>query len=135
MLAKGYKMYKAKLDAAGMGVSILCAIHCMLLPVFFTTLPVLGIEILGNIIFETITIILSAIIGSWALFRGYRKYHHQFKPMVLFMVAMSFLIVANFYAGTIEIALKTAAITGIITAHVLNWRYGKACDNPTHGHA
>jgi hypothetical protein len=134
MLAKGDKTYKSKLDVAGMGVSIVCAIHCVLLPVFLTTLPLFGVEILGNIVFETITIILSAIIGSWALFRGYRMYHHQLKPLVLFVVAMGFLVAANFYTGAIETILKTIAITGIITAHVLNWRYSKACDNPAHGH-
>jgi hypothetical protein len=132
MITNEQKTYKGKLDAIGMGVSIACAIHCVLLPVFFTTLPLLGIEIMGNIVLETITVVLSAIIGSWALIRGFRAYHYKIIPVLIFIVSMMILIVANFNKGASEIILKFLAITGIITAHLLNWYYSRNCRNHVH---
>jgi len=35
---------KLDLDKVGIGASLLCAIHCALLPVLFTTLPLLGVD-------------------------------------------------------------------------------------------
>jgi len=128
------KVYKGWADAFGMGVSLACAIHCILLPVFFATLPVFGVEILRNIVLETITTVLSAVVGSWALLRGFRKHHHQIKPVALFIIAMVFLVIANFNGGTTEIILKIIVVTGIITAHSLNWLYSFRCHNPAHRH-
>jgi MerC mercury resistance protein len=39
-------------DAIGIGASLACAIHCALLPLFFSSLPLMGINILHNTQFE-----------------------------------------------------------------------------------
>jgi len=39
---------KLNLDKVGIGASLLCAIHCALLPVLFTTLPLMGVELLKS---------------------------------------------------------------------------------------
>ena len=39
---------KLNLDKVGMGASLLCGIHCALLPVLFTTLPLIGAELLKS---------------------------------------------------------------------------------------
>ena len=39
-------------DAIGISASIACAIHCALLPLFLTSLPLFGINIIHNLVFE-----------------------------------------------------------------------------------
>ena len=39
---------KINWDALGITASLACAIHCALLPLFFTSLPILGINIIEN---------------------------------------------------------------------------------------
>lgn len=120
-------MYSAQLDAVGMGVSVACAVHCVLLPIFFSAVPLLGIEILHNVFLETVTVLLSAIVGSWALYRGYKIHHHKLLPVLLFAVCMAIVVAANFLSAKAEIVLKVIAIPGIIAAHAVNWKYAKAC--------
>ena len=43
---------KLNWDALGIVTSIACAIHCALLPVLMSTLPVFGINIIDNVFFE-----------------------------------------------------------------------------------
>ncbi|TSA43005.1 MAG: MerC domain-containing protein [Chitinophagaceae bacterium] len=39
-------------DAMGIATSVLCAIHCALLPVIMSSLPIFGINIVHNVFFE-----------------------------------------------------------------------------------
>jgi hypothetical protein len=75
-------------DAIGIGTSLACAIHCALLPLFFSTLPLLGINVLHNPSFEFGMILLSFGIGAYSLYHGYKKHHHSFKPIILFSIGI-----------------------------------------------
>ena len=57
-------MLKINYDALGIAASVACAIHCALLPLVLTSLPVLGINIINNTWFEVFMILLAAAIGS-----------------------------------------------------------------------
>ncbi|MEI9957599.1 MAG: MerC domain-containing protein, partial [Ferruginibacter sp.] len=63
---------KLNWDALGITTSIACAIHCALLPIIVTTLPVFGINIVNNMAFEWGMIALAFVVGSYALFHGYQ---------------------------------------------------------------
>ena len=45
-------MFKINYDALGIATSLACAIHCAILPLVLTSLPVLGVNIIHNIPFE-----------------------------------------------------------------------------------
>jgi MerC mercury resistance protein len=59
-------------DALGIATSLVCAIHCAVLPLLLTSLPLFGINIIHNNFFEAGMITLAFLIGSLALFQ--RKY-------------------------------------------------------------
>jgi hypothetical protein len=71
---------KINWDALGIGTSLACAIHCALLPLILTSLPVLGIEVIDNVAFEYTMIFIALGIGSFALLHGYRRHHHNSLP-------------------------------------------------------
>lgn len=124
------KTYHIKWDAIGISASLVCAIHCLLLPVFFSTLPLLGIELMENMTLEIFTIAISLLAGSSALYTGYKKHHRRLWPLLLFVCSMAALILGNVLApvwSPSELVFKSAGVTGILAAHIANWRYGKSC--------
>ena len=122
---------KINLDALGISASLLCAIHCAVLPLFFTSLPLFGLEILHNNIFEYGMITLAAIIGSYALYHGWRKHHHKLLPLIIFFTGFAFLILKEVFISK-EILLLIPAATFIVGAHLLNYYY---CRKANHCHS
>ena len=78
---------KLNLDKVGIGASLLCAIHCALLPVLFTTLPLMGVELLENEQVELGFILFSLVVGCFALYNGYKKHHHKKLPSRVLLLA------------------------------------------------
>jgi hypothetical protein len=117
-------------DAIGVGTSLACAIHCALLPLFLTSLPLFGMNIINNPAFEAGMIIFALGIGSFALRHGYLKHHHSFLPLAIFIAGFTFLVMKEFFASY-ETWLLIPAVTFIISAHYLNYRL---CRRHNHAH-
>lgn len=126
---------KLNWDALGIGTSILCAIHCALLPVLMTTLPVFGINIIHNIFFEWSMIVLAFAVGSYSLFHGYIKHHRSPVPVLLFSTGFIFLVLKQFFVPY-EIPFLIIAVILIISAHFYNYRlcHRSKCSSPHHKH-
>jgi hypothetical protein len=122
---------KINWDALGITASIACAIHCALLPLFLTSLPLFGINIINNIYFEGGMILLAFCIGAYSLYHGYRKHHHSKLPLGLFSAGIIFLILKELFVAY-EAWLLVPAATLIIVAHVVNYR---SCRVHNHAHA
>ncbi|HEU4861535.1 MAG TPA: MerC domain-containing protein, partial [Chitinophagaceae bacterium] len=88
-------------NALGVSATVACAIHCALLPLFLSTLPLFGINILDNIYFEAGMMLIALLIGGLTLFHGYRKHHHRFTPLILFITGMFFLIFKHFLSDAV----------------------------------
>jgi MerC mercury resistance protein len=125
------KIRRINWDALGITTSLACAIHCALLPLFLTSLPLFGINIIHNILFETIMVLMAFAIGSYSFYHGYRKHHHTILPFLLFGAGMIFLILKLFFIKY-EAWLLIPAVSLIIVAHVLNFRF---CRVHNHAHA
>ena len=122
---------KISWDTLGISASLACAIHCALLPLFLTSLPLLGINIIDNQAFEYGMILLSFLIGIVALYHGWKWHHHSLKPVLIFSTGMIFLL-AKQYWHQWAIALLIPAVILIVSGHVLNFR---ACRVHNHAHA
>jgi len=108
-------------DALGVTTSVVCAIHCAVLPLAMASLPVLGVNIIHNAGFEFGMIALALAIGARALWHGFRRHHGRLMPLVIFLAGMIFLIAKQIWHDY-ELALLPFAVSGIIAAHVLNYR-------------
>jgi len=126
---------KLNWDALGIITSVVCAIHCALLPVLVTSLPVFGINIIHNSFFEWSMIALAFAVGSYSLFHGYIKHHRSFYPILVFSVGFVFLLLKQFFTQY-ETPLLIVAVVFIISAHYYNYRlcHRSKCASPHHKH-
>lgn len=118
-------------NALGVSAAVACAIHCALLPLFITALPLFGVNLLENIYFEIGMITVAFVIGSLTLTHGYRKHHHKLIPLLLFIVGMILLSIKHFFIEYILWLVIPSSIL-IISAYYLNW---KLCRQAKHCHS
>ncbi|MBA2329047.1 MAG: MerC domain-containing protein [Flavisolibacter sp.] len=119
--------YSAKADAISMGLSFVCLLHCIILPLFLTSIPFLGIEVLENKSLELLTILLSLLIGGYAIKRGYTRFHRNKYVVVLFAAGISLMMLSNFLIYSAEVWLKLSGGLVIFIAHIQNFNYSKKC--------
>ena len=127
---------KINSDTLGIATSVACAVHCAVLPLFFTSLPVFGFEILHGKVFEYSMIALAAVIGCNALYHGYKKHHHKKMPLFVFLTGLLFLVLKEIFISA-EVLLLIPAVAFIISAHILNFsfcRKANRCHAEDYGH-
>jgi ABC-type iron transport system FetAB permease component len=121
---------KINLDGLGITASLLCAVHCAVLPLLFTSVPLMGVDILQNRQFEFAMIGLAFFIGTYALYHGYRRHHHSLLPFLLIAVGFGFLLTKE-VLPVHRAWMVIPALLFIITAHFLNFWY---CRKAKHCH-
>lgn len=122
--------FRINWDALGISASLACAIHCALLPLLLSSLPVFGVNILHNLKFEIIMILMALVIGFFAFWHGYKKHHHSLLPLLTFAVGLLFLS-AKLIWPAYEFWLVLIALLLIVSAHLRNYRY---CRLHNHAH-
>jgi hypothetical protein len=127
--------YKLNWDGVGIATSLACAIHCALLPLLLTSLPLFGINIIHNEAFEWSMIGFAFCIGVYALYHGYIRHHRSFFPVILFAAGFCFLIAKQF-SPSHNVLLLSLAVIFIISAHFLNYRlcHKSKCSSTHHKH-
>ncbi|HWB24018.1 MAG TPA: MerC domain-containing protein [Chitinophagaceae bacterium] len=108
-------------DAMGIFVSVACAIHCALLPLFLTSLPLLGINIIHNQAFEVAMIAMAFAVGARALYHGFKEHHHSILPITLFAAGMLCLLAKQIWHKE-ELLFLIPAVVLIVTAHLFNYK-------------
>lgn len=122
---------KINWDALGITASLACAIHCAVLPLFLSSLPLFGINIIENLRFEYMMIAIAFAVGSYSLLHGRKKHHHNWLPLILFAVGIGFLLAKMQWHAWRNWFLVPAVIC-IVSAHFLNYRL---CRHHNHAHA
>ena len=117
------RLRKLNLDVLGIGASLICAVHCALLPLLMTVLPLLGLEIFTNEKLEYGLLTFTFLVGCTSLFRSYRYRHHYVKPLLVFALGFVLLLAGHFLTESYwEPLLVAAGALLIIAAHVWNLR-------------
>ena len=119
------------LDRLGMTASTLCAIHCALVPIFLTTLPLLGLDFLANEWVEISMIAVSVVLGTLSLTMSYRKQHHKLLPFIVLVTGFG-LIFTGHFSGIKSLEPILIPLGGFIVAaaHLVNWRLNSTCSHP-----
>ncbi|MDO7742295.1 MAG: MerC domain-containing protein [Pedobacter sp.] len=117
-----------QLDRLGMTASTLCAIHCALVPIFLTALPLAGLQFLANEWVEITMIIVSVILGTLSLSISYRKQHKKVLPFFILFTGFA-LIGTGHFAGIESLEPVLIPIGGftVAAAHLINWRLNRLC--------
>ena len=124
---------KLNWDGVGIATSILCAIHCALLPIVASALPALsGIH---NVLFEWGMIVLAFVVGIYSLRHGFKTHHRNYTPFYLFGIGFAFLITKQFFHSQ-ELYFLIPAVIFMVAAHYRNYRLCKssACHSHHHEH-
>ena len=117
-------------EALGIAASVACAIHCAVVPLFITSLPLFGVNIIHNVFLEVLLLGTAFVIGFSTLWHGYKKHHHSFKPIILFSIGIG-LMLSRMLFRDLDLILLFPAAFFIIIAHVNNH---KSCRVHNHAH-
>ena len=123
--------FKINWDAFGIATSVACAIHCAVLPLILSSLPLFGINIIENQGFELLMIGLAFVVGVYSLYHGRKKHHHSYTPLLIFALGMVLMVVKSITQSH-ALWLLIPAVTAVSTAHFLNY---KLCRVHNHAHA
>ena len=123
--------FRINWDAIGITTSLACAVHCAVLPTILSTLPVFGINLVGNVAFEYLMILLALGIGAYSLWHGYWKHHHSLGPLIIFCIGILMLFAKQLW-HSYQLWFLPMGVILIITAHLMNYR---SCQLHSHVHS
>jgi len=66
--------HRSLLDRLGAAGSLLCAVHCALLPLAIAVLPSLGLTSFGSQGFERAFVAFATLLGVFSVYWGYRRH-------------------------------------------------------------
>ena len=122
---------KINWDAFGIATSLACAIHCALLPLFLSSLPIFGYNIIENNWFEYLMIALAFAVGTYSLYHGRKKHHHSWTPMIIFTAGIILLLSKVIWhhlelwllaAVAVVEMMKAVAVALVVTLNQRQWR-------------
>ena len=123
----------SRLDHIGVTASTLCAVHCALMPVLFTSLPLLGLGFLANAWVEWGMIVLALMIGIYSIGLSYLRIHRQLQPLILLAIGFMVIMLGHaFTNGWAEAVIVPIGGLFIAAAHFVNYKYSGACKHDGH---
>ncbi len=119
------------LDQFGSTASVVCAIHCALLPILIAVLPALGLGVLAWAGIEWAFVCFATLLGLFSLWLGYKR-HRVYRALAflipgLILVWLGVLWPAIHNEVLRHAVVMTAGGTLIAVAHLVNLRLN-------HGH-
>lgn len=111
------------LDRVGATASLLCAVHCVLLPFVLALLPLIGLEFLAGHTFERVFVVCAATLASASLIVAYRRHR---KPHALFLMVPGIALLVFGIAIDLDahVVIHTACVVSggllVATAHITN---------------
>jgi hypothetical protein len=127
-LHMNFQKTSSRLDHIGITASTLCAIHCAIVPVLFTSLPLLGLGFLANIWVEWGMIVLALMIGTYSIGLSYLRIHRRPLPLVLLIAGFAIIIFGHtFISGWAEAVVVPVGGLLIATAHFVNYKCTGTC--------
>jgi hypothetical protein len=122
-----------RLDNLGMTASTLCAIHCAIVPILLTFLPLAGLGFLTHPLFEWSMILLALLLGVSSIFLSYFRTHRRALPLLLLCSGFVLVIAGHIYLkGWEEAIIVPLGGLTIAAAHFVNYKYVGVCSNKDH---
>jgi len=124
------KAIQALTDKFSIGLSILCAVHCLLLPLLLVALPSLGALQLQNEAFHTWMLLAVIPISIYALTMGCKK-HQRYQLLYWGFSGLLLMVLAVIFGHDIggEAGEKILTLLGAIFVVIAHWKNFKRCKN------
>ncbi len=137
------------LDRFGMIASMICAVHCVAVGLIAGALPLVGLAVTLNWIWEIAFLASAIILGGYTIWRSFLIHR---KVLPLLMAGSGILLLGVSKLGHLvahghmhhhdhmhlhwnETAMSVLGGLLIAAAHLVNMRYRSACKHPGHKHA
>lgn len=125
-----------RLDRAGATASLVCAVHCALMPLVITLLPLVGLAFLADQRLEWALFVVSAAIGVTSLRLGFRE-HRSWRALAVLTIGLAALAtgrIAEVRAlGWWAVPLVVAGGLTVAVAHGVNRRLCQSCGSCARG--
>ena len=115
------------LDKIGITAASLCALHCMLLPVVFPALPLLGLSFLADHAWEHVFLLVTAVMGAFAILSGFKRYHKRLYPLYLLLVGVVIYWVKHDFSESLQPYFIFVGASLIVAAHLINIKLCNSC--------
>jgi energy-converting hydrogenase Eha subunit A len=117
--------FKINLDFAGLAASMVCAIHCIAMPVLLSLGLMNGSQFMGNHYFDTFIIALGILIASLSLLGDY-KIHRSKLPLGLIVLGFTVLIIGLKLGHDLpHVLMSVIGSSFVASAHFINWKKSK----------
>lgn len=112
-------------DRVGMVGSMLCAVHCALLPFVIAVLPALGVGALPWIDIDQAFTVFATVLGVTTLSWGYRR-HRAFRAWLMLIPGLALVWLGSFTSlhdhSTAHVVVMVGGGLAIAAAHFVNLR-------------
>lgn len=130
------KSASMNMDNIAIGLSTVCAVHCLFLPIILTLLPALSLNVLGDETFHQWLLIAVIPTSFIALTMGCRQ-HKNLSVMIFGLLGLTTLILTAFFGHDFlgESGEKVASVIGaafIAFGHIRNSTLCKSCKATDH---
>lgn len=126
----------ARLDKVGATASLVCAIHCAVMPILVTLLPLVGLSFLANQWAEWVLVGCSAVLGVSSLCLGYRE-HKSRRALAVLSGGIALLVLGRImeqsHGGVWGVVIVVLGGVTVASAHFVNRRLCQSCDR-CHSH-
>jgi hypothetical protein len=116
-------------DRVGMAGSLLCAVHCALLPVLIAALPALGLGGFDLIDLDQGFTVFATLLGVTTLGVGFRR-HRAFRPWFVLLPGLAAVWIGSFTTlhdhSLAHVVTMVVGGLAIASAHLINLRLGHA---------
>ncbi|HEX5354461.1 MAG TPA: MerC domain-containing protein [Rhodanobacteraceae bacterium] len=132
------RRFATLVDRVGAMASMLCAVHCVLLPFVLALLPLVGLEFLAGHTFERVFVACAATLASASIFTAYRRHR---KPYALFLMVPGIALLVFGIAIDLDVhaIIHTVSVASggllVASAHVANLVLSHQHHHATHSHA
>ena len=117
----------AALDRVGACVSFACALHCILLPLVITALPLIGLGIVATSQFEAAIIGLSITLATASFCWGSRI-HGKRRTLLFLLAAVLLFFVGHDLEGSMHWIVMSLGGFSLATGHIINRRLCRSCE-------
>lgn len=122
-------------DRLGIGVSTICAIHCLFLPVIIALMPVATV---GSVLSEWLHPLFVILIVPTVYFAAKRSHFEGIVTGLLlagFVLVLAGWLIGHYWLGFwVETGLTMSGSMFLIAGHWRNYRHHQTCENKAHQH-
>lgn len=84
-------------DRLGFAASLMCAVHCALMPILLAVLPATGLALFGQADIDQAFVVFATLLGVWSTTLGTRR-HRRFRAWLLLVPGLALIWIGSFTA-------------------------------------